>query len=70
MPGHPVRVPVIGICKEESISCRTNIPNLQITGGGHHLTVIIVGKIPVNIFIKIVHTAPFQQPGLVGLSLG
>ena len=56
---------IIGIDENETIFSTANVPILQIPGGGHHFTVVIIGEILVDILIEIVCRPPFQQPNFI-----
>ena len=51
---NPVRLQIVGENKQKTAFRRHHIPHLQITGGGAHFAVVIIGKITVGINIKIV----------------
>ena len=67
---HPVRLPVIGVNEHKTPGRRQNIPHLQISGGGHHFTIEIIGIVTVSVFIKILSRTPAKQLCLVVLSVG
>ena len=62
--GH-IGILIVGINEQESALRRKNIKYRQITGGRHHFPVVIVRKIPIGVFIKIIHIAPGKQPCFV-----
>ena len=66
---HRIRALVIGINKEKTAIGILDIPHAQVSGGGHHLTVIVVGKILIDIFIKKVKGTPLQKSCLIGLAI-
>ena len=62
------RILRIRIHKHKTAVSAEDIPHSQISGGRHHFSVVIVGKITVGIFIEIIRLPPTQEPGLIHLS--
>ena len=63
------RVLIVRVDKNKAILCRDHIPYRQKTGRGHHLTIVVVRKISIAVFVKIVCLPPGQQSCLIRLSV-
>ena len=64
-----IRVGIIGIDKDETAVGGNDVPNCKIAGGCH-FAVIVIGEIPVGVFIKEIRFAPGKEPGFIGLAIG
>ena len=60
----------VGVDKEKTIVRRLDVPARQVAGGGHHLAVVIVGKVAVGVLVEVIKAAPGQEPGLIHLAVG
>ena len=65
--GADLRIAVVRIDEHKAAVRRENVPHRQIPGGGHHLAVVIVGKVTVGVLVEIIHRPPRKKPCLVGL---
>ena len=60
----------VGVNEEEAVVRRLDVPARQVAGGGHHLAVVVVGKVAVGVLVEVVKAAPGQQAGLIHLAVG
>ena len=60
----------VGVDEEKAVVRRLDVPARQVAGGGHHLAVVVVGKVTMGVLIEVVEAAPGQEPGLIQLAVG
>ena len=66
---HGIRILIVRVSEQKSAIRATDIPHRQISGGRHHLAIVIVREIAVGILIEVVKAAPLQQPCLIRLPI-